>query len=286
MRLHYLVPFLLLLLFLNSCRSAPKTFQTPFSEELLTAEVYAVSDRASLIESLEARTRPLDQLWVKMGLTARQNGDRMAPSFTGIGVYREPQMLFGVSRFEIGTIYTILLEDEKATFYSNRDSVQWVGTIDELSEKADMLGGLSPREFVSAVQIQRNLYEDLIDDTPTVVQDKGEYLLVAGKEEKSGRQYFWLVRKIDGLVEEALVRTPSGEELFRIRYLAYEAQDEMGEATGEVYPTYCFLMIPKENIEIEANVKEYRLDPDLPPLKLPKAKKSYPMSTLEFTEPE
>lgn len=284
-----LTRFLLLLaacslaLVLSSCRGKERSFASPYGKELLSQEAFAVRDRAGLVAALSQRTEPMEELWVRFGTTIRQEGNRVAPSFTTIAMYRAPEsIMLGISRFELGTIFSILIEGESVSFYANRERRMFVGTLDELAEKTALIGGLPPRDLVAAVTIQRDLYEALTSGRPVTVLDQGSHLLVAARHATTRRQYFWLVRKADALVQEVLIRTPDGIEETRVHYQEYGLFENAATGSRHPYPARLTLRVPAQEITVDADVKEYRLGTELPPFRLPRARETYPLSTLNF----
>lgn len=273
----------LLALSLSACGGRKAGFESPYEKDLIAAEVFAVNNRAQLEAALAERTEPMDQLWVRFGTTVRQEGDRVAPSFTTIAMYRAPEsIMLGISRFELGTIFSILIEGEDVSFYANREKRMFVGTLDELAEKTALIGGLPPRDLVAAVTIQRDLYEALTSGRPVSVLDQGSHLLVAARHPTTRRQYFWLVRKADALVQEVLIRTPEGIEETRVHYREYGLFENATTGEQHPYPERLTLRVPIQDITVEADVKEYRLGTELPPFRLPRARETYPLSRLNF----
>ncbi len=287
-RLVLLVNFIAIGSFLSSCRTTEE-FRSPYDEDQLEQGRFAVSTEAELNEALLGRSEPLDEIWVKFGVTVRRNGDRVLPSFTAIALYQEPSRLkLGFSRFEIGTVYTILIEDQQAKMYANREGRLFYGTLDQLAEKTPMLAGLPPRDLVAGVLMQNELAQVLASGDRAALIDKGEHILVARRHPETRRQYFWLVRKQDALIEEVLIRTPEGREELRIRYQEYQFVENAETGTEHPYPERVFFDLIGENLEIEANVKEYRLAPAFPEAvwSLPDAKEQIPLSQVQFEEIE
>ncbi len=244
----------------------------------------AVEDRDALRTSLAERTRPTGDLWIRFGMTVRQGGDRVAPSFTAIAMFRPPDsVLLGVSRIGIGRVMTLLVEDGVVQLYMDRERELLVGTMDELAEKTALLGGLEPRDLVMGVTVLRELHDALGDERPVAVRPRGDHWLV-GSRRDDGRQLLWLVRRTDGLVEELLLRSPEGSEEIRVRYLEYDLVEQAGAARALPYPVEMVYTSVQEAVTIEAEVKEYRLDPDLPAFRLPQAKAVYRLRDVTFEE--
>lgn len=271
---------------ITSCRGkAAREFQTAYDPKVVAAGLVSVEDRAALRARLDANAETLETLWVRLGVTVRQDGKRAAPGFTTVAMYRQPdQIMLGISRAELGTLYTIQIRGEEAAFYSNRDKRLYVGTLDELAAKSALIGGLRPPDLVAAVQIQDELRRVLNSPEPVVVVDQGEHLLVAARHPASRRQMLWLVRKADALVQELLVRSPRGAEELRIRYGAYQLVRNGKTGRELPYPSRVVFEFPSEQVTVEAEAREYRLDTNLPTFAALKARETYPLSALQFEE--
>ena len=242
----------------------------------------AVNSREELLQLLRARTREHAELWVKASVTIRQQESSRKDFFTAIAMYRAPDKIrFGGSRVPIGTLFDVLLDGDRAVIYFNREGSLFVGSIDELAEKAEAIGGLSPRDLVSAVLMQQQLLDVLSSGDPVTVEPTAEHLLVATRR-NSGQQCLFMVRRQDGLVEEVLLRDEQGEETLRVRYQEYQLVAD--QEAREPLPSRMKLEVRSQGVTIDADVVEYRLEPKLNDKAFlpPRAKRTYPMKALQF----
>lgn len=283
--------FLLLIsvtLLAASCRTSQE-FRSAYDEDQLLAGDFAVNSIDELKTALADQSEPQQELWVSMGVTVRRGEKRVLPSFTAIALYREPDWIkLGFSRMEIGTVYSILIKGDSAELYANREGQLFFGTLDELAEKTPMVAGLPPQELVSAVLMQNELATILASNQPYSVTNKKEHLLIARRHPQTDRQYFWLVRKADALVEEVLIRTPQGQSELRIQYGEFQLVDNEKTQTRLPYPEEMLFHLEEEGLRIEADVKEYRLAPGLTEriFTLPQPKERYRLRDVQFKELE
>ncbi|MCC5875851.1 MAG: hypothetical protein JJU11_06500 [Candidatus Sumerlaeia bacterium] len=273
----------------SGCRSrVPVEFVSPYDPAQVATGSLAVHSLDDLRETLAARTRHHEQIWMRSDVTIEQEGRSGRDFFTALVLYQAPDMFrLRGSRVPIGTVFDVLLRDDQATLHFPREGRMFVGGIDTLAEKASAIGGLTPRDLVTAVLVQHHLSELLNDPSRRVVwSDRGEHILLASRHDGSGRHFFWLVRKEDGLVEEMLVRTAIGREELRVRYLGYLLiANEEGEP--EPFPSDLQFFVPGEGLEISSAGSEYRLQPGLSPraFEQPSAREVYPLAALQFEEP-
>lgn len=278
-----------LLLMGSGCRSrVPVEFVTPYDPVQIATGAVSVQSLDDLRAALSARTNHHEQLWVRSDVTIEQEGRSGRDFFTALVLYQEPDMFrLRGSRVPIGTLFDVLLREDQATLHFPREGRMFVGDIDTLAEKASAIGGLTPRDLVTAVLVQHHLSALLNDPSRRVAwSDRGSHLLLASRHHGSGRHFFWLVRKDDGLVEEMLIRTPLGREELRVRYLGYTLLGD-GEGGPEPFPTDFQFVVPGEGLEISSAGSEYRLNPGLSPraFEQPDAREVYPLAALQFEEP-
>jgi len=266
----------------------PRGFESAYAEKELNTGTFRTDDAAALKSALEAEAAPLESLWVKMGVTPRQRGKRMSPSFTATAIYQAgtadiPEyILLGFSRRELGTLFTVLVSGDRAQFYANQDRHLFEGSISDLAGNAAVLGGLSPRDLVSAVAVRRELATVLGKPGTFAIRDRGTHLLVATRHATTGRQYFWLVRKLDALVEEVLIRTPAGAEEVRVAYPRWSLETDPAKAAQTPWPSRIEITIPAESILIEADVREYRFDREYAPPPRFKPRETYALRDLRL----
>lgn len=277
-----------LLLMGSGCRSrVPVEFISPYDETTIQSGRVSVNNLEELRLALADRTAHHEQLWVRSDVTIEQEGRSGRDFFTALVLYQEPDFFrLRGSRVPVGTIFDVLLRGDQATLHFPRDGMMFVGDINTLAEKASLIGGLTPRDLVSAVMVQHHLSGILNDPGRRIAwSDRGEKLLLGARHRESGRLFFWLVRKSDGLVEEMLVRTPAGREELRVRYLRY-ALLERGDGPVEPFPTDYQFILPDEGIEISSAGSEYKLDPGLSERAFaqPSAREVHPLATLHFED--
>jgi Domain of unknown function (DUF4292) len=261
-------PFLLvtctlcLAFFLAGCRSKAKLFVSPYEKEELAAQLHAVYTEDELRQSVAERSEALDTLKAKMGVTIRKDGKRAFPSFTALVLYRDPDFIkLAIQRFEIGTLYTLLIKGDEVQMYSRRDHAMFVGTVDDLAEKTGLFGGLTPREVVSALLVQHRLSEVLESDDPYVITlHKNTHFMVTWVDPQDHRQFFWLVRQEDALVEELLIRSPQGREEIRIQYNEYDLVENPETETVMPYPEEMVFRLPRNGMTIKMSSKKYQPD--------------------------
>jgi hypothetical protein len=271
---------------LSSCGSK-KAFESAYDPEQLPTGLWRAASEEELVSVLEQNTEDLEEIWVKFGVTVRREDERVLPSFTAIALYKEPDLVkLGLRRFEIGTVYSILIRGQEAQMYANREGDMYVGTLEELAERTPLMSGLSPRDLVGAVTVQRDLLDLLKSNRPRRVSDQGEKLLVAARHPVTRRQFFYLVRKKDALIEEVLIRTAEGEPEVRILYGGYDLVEN--EVTGSLnpYPAELTFKLLEQNLTVEADVKEYRLTPEFPDdiWTLPEPENVYRLRDVTFEE--
>lgn len=246
-----------------------------------------VTDLEELREALLARTNRHEEIWVRSDVTITREGERGRDFFTALVLYREPeQFRLRGSRLPIGTIFEVLLSGNEAYLHFNREGKLFVGTLEELAERSGVIGGLTPRDLVSAVLVQQNLAEWLASPAHRVVwRDGGEHLLLGSRHPASGRQILWLVRKSDALVREVVIRSPEGVEDLRIEFLRYRLESR-GEGPGEPFPVDFVFTVPLEGIVIRSEGAEYKLAPGLDDRAFapPRARDVYPIRSLHFEE--
>ncbi|MCC6546395.1 DUF4292 domain-containing protein [Candidatus Sumerlaeota bacterium] len=281
---HAILPIVLIIVIsLTACRTQ-QGFVSAYPRGALTTDQQRVASREDLTRVLARRTHQHDDLWVKSGITIRSEGSSRKAFFTSIVMYQAPDKLrFAGSRVPIGTLFDVLLLGDRAMVYFNRDGNLFVGSADELAKKSSAIGGLSPRDLVSAALIQQQLQSVLESDQPCVVEPQGEgHLLVATQRENS-QNLFFMVRRIDGLVEEALIRNADGGEQLRIRYTKYEMVGDPETKRQEPLPSEMKLELRSEGVVIDAEVDEYRLQPKLN-FTPQRARRTYPLSSMQFSE--
>lgn len=279
-----LLPALLVLAW--GCGKSPE-FVSAYGEEVLAGGALEVASADELARRLIDQSEHLDEIWAKFGVTVRRDGGRVLPSFTATALYQEPgRIKLGLSRFEVGTVYSILILGDEAQLYANREGRLFYGTMEELAEKTPLLSGLSPRDLVTAITVQQDLAQVLAGGGRRAVIDKGTHLLVGRRHPVSGRQYIWLVRKSDALVQEVLIRDRTGREEVRVVYRKYKLVEN--QETGRILPypeELLFHLIP-EDLTVEAKVKEYRLTPEFPEAiwSLPEPDEAYPLRSISFED--
>lgn len=272
---------------LVSC-GARRGFVSAYDAKALDSGAFRADSREQLTSVLEARTQQHDMLWTKWNVTIHETATGGKQFFTAVAMFQAPDRVrFGGSRVPMGTVFDVLLNGNKAYLYFNREGKLFAGTIDELSQKTSAIGGLSPRDLVAAVLMQEQLLSMLRSGTPPEVLESGEHLLVAGRHARTRQDLLLMVRRADGLVEEAVVASAQGEEQLRIRYLAYELVENEDLGTREPLPSRMRLEVRREGVTIEAESREYRLAPKFPEAAFlpPRARETLPLSSLQGVGP-
>lgn len=269
------------------CRGT-RGFVSAYDRELLREGAVQVLDRDMLLAALRERAPYPSELWLRSRVTIRRDDRRGSDFFTAVVMYREPgQLRLGGSRQPIGNLFDVLILGEDVSLYFNREGRQFVGTTRDLAEKTSAVGGLSPRELLTAVLVQQELRRYLEDPGPVLVRPRGEgHLLAAARQQPSGRQLLWLVRRRDGLVEEFLVRDAAGNEEIRVRYSEYRLYSHPDRPGMEPLPYRIEMRVPSEGVDVECRVTEYRLSPGLTDRSFtpPRAREVYALRDLAFED--
>ncbi|MEO8376310.1 MAG: hypothetical protein ABI579_01455, partial [Candidatus Sumerlaeota bacterium] len=229
--------FIITMFLLTACRTQGG-FVSAYHKDTLYTDQQHVATREDLLRVLQGRTYAHDTLWVKSGITVRQEESSRKVFFTSVVMYQAPDKLrFAGSRVPIGTLFDVLLLGDRAMVFFNREGTLFVGSAEELAAKSGAIGGLSPRDLVSAALIQQQLKAVLESDQPCVVEPQGAGHLLVATQRSNDQNIFFMVRQADGLVEEALVRDAAGAEQLRIRYKKYELIEDEEAKTQEPFPT-------------------------------------------------
>lgn len=277
------------LLLSAGCRRRADIFRSPYPQEALEAGELAVHNETELLAALSSRTRFHDELWVRSQVSVRRDSERGRDHFTALVLYQAPDKVrLRGSRSPIGNIFDALIVGDRAWLYFNREGRRFDGTLEELAEKSGAIGGLSPRELVSAIFVLQELNAWLQSEARLATFDRGSHLLVAARHPHNRLQLFWLVRKQDALVEEVLIRTPEGREILRLKYDEYTLELNPRTEVYEVFPRRFMLRIPLEGVQVELDAKEYKLHPGLPPAAFlpPPARYVHPLRDLAFEDHE
>ncbi len=219
------IPYFLMMVLLTCAFSVgcggKQGFVSPYPEKPAERAAFAVTSGEELRLALRDRTRFHDELWVKSDIKIRQEGKKGTDFFSALVAFKAPaQLRLRGSRAPIGTVFEVLLDGNDAGLYFNREKRLFIGTVAELLEKAEMLGGMTPMDLVSAVFVLQNLRDWYGAAMTMIERDLGQHLLI-GSRVPSGVQFLWLVRKEDGLVRELLIRSAQGDPLLRIKYQEY-----------------------------------------------------------------
>lgn len=274
-------------LVLSACPGRRGGFTSPYEAGALEKGAFAVSNLEELRAALLERTGRHGEIWMRSDVTITREGERGRDFFTALVLYREPELFrLRGSRIPVGTVFDVLLSGDEAYLHFNREGQLFVGTLEELASKAGLIGGLTPRDLVSAVLVQQNLSEWLASPMHQVAwRDGGEHLLVASRHPANGRQILWLVRKDDALVREVLIRSPRGEEELRIEFLRYQLESA-DEGAAEPFPADFVFTVPGRGVVIRSEGAEYKVAPGLDDRAFapPRARDVYPLSSLHFEE--
>ncbi|CAN5451741.1 hypothetical protein BH09SUM1_BH09SUM1_06410 [soil metagenome] len=272
-----------------ACGGQKAAFDTPYGQSSggQLRQAARTETREELQNVLDSRTGQHETLWMKSGVVVRDPAAKEKNFFTALVVYKAPSAIrLRGTRNPVGGLFDILIDDQAAFLYFNREGTAYNGTLDELSEKASIVGGFTPRDLVTAVFVEQEL-RDLLDSGEQVsVTDKGEKLLFGSTHSTTGKQMFWFVRKDDQLVEELLIRDEIGVPELRIHYYAYQFEDIPDAAAPEPFPKKFKLTFEKQKISATVDVDQYKWDVKLGPeaWKPPTARRTYPLSALEFEE--
>lgn len=274
--------------FATGCFSTSHGFKSPYAKRDLRAGFLAVNNAADLKAALIARTPLRDNLWARSEVVVRQDAVRGSRYFSAVLLYREPdQIRLRGSRMEIGNIFDVLVLGDQASVFLNRSGDLYRGSLAQLAETSGRMAGFGPRDFLGALMVQQELRRALEGSDPVGVLPKGDaHLLVATKNVETGRQFFWLVRKADGLVEERLVRNAQGAEELRILYRRYSLEGPPGADKTEPFPQQMTLQVAASGATVALDLDSYRLDYLFPTQAFiePRADKVFPLRDLGNAE--
>jgi hypothetical protein len=276
-------------LLLISCGGRDKSqFRSPYADEELMTGVYRVAEPEDLAAAMTTRFQPHEELWVKADVVIRDRAANEKDFFTAKAMYRRPSNLrMSGSRTPIGTIFDLLIVRDDAWITFPREGQSYVGSVVELTEKLGTIGGLGPEQLVAAVLVHQDLIDRINSGVPYSVKIKDrDHLLMATRDPKTLRQFIWTIRRDDGLVDEILVRSHSGVPELQVFYHEYRMVENESTGVTEPFPYDFTIYVPRNNVMVNTDVSEYKMDEPLPSRAFEpvKAREVYPLSALRFEE--
>jgi hypothetical protein len=265
-----------LVLIMSGCGSTK--FVSPYSSQAPPPTLATKADIAGL---LDERASAHPKLWVRADLAVTTPGKKGRDHFTALVLSEEGKFIrLRGTKAPVGAIFDVLLKGDAATLFFNRDGVLFFGTREELRSKLGSAGNIMPEDLLRSVMVQQELRKALASDEVGIVREK-DSLLVAHRDE-TGRQHIYRVRAQDGLVQEWLMRSPTGESLLRVEYLKYNLLDVRGR--DEPLPWKFDITVPSNGAKITADVDSYKIDPPFSDKTSaePEAEKRYEMWRLEM----
>lgn len=257
-------------------------FVSPYPDSTAPPAVTTVDELRTLLAE-RASAHPM--LWAKGDLTIRTQGRSGSDLVTATVLYRQPgDYRLRASRVPIGNLFEVILKPDVAMLHFNRESRLFTGSPAELREKLDAVGNLTPEDFLNAVLVQQRLRAALEEGSRVLLAEQPEAVLIV-RRTQDGRQEFWRLRKADGLIDQWLLRSPSGETLLDVRYAEYELLDVRGRR--EPLPWELTIRVPVAKSTLRIELEEYKIDPPLrdAAFAAPNAAETYPLRALVFEEP-
>lgn len=277
-----IAPLLVLVLLIGACSGRKPDFQSPYGSKPIAPRLETQADLTAL---LRERASSHEKFWARGDLVITSEGKRGKDLVTVLLLYREPSdfRLRG-SRAPIGTVFDLLLDDERALLHFTREDMGFFGTPMELREKLAMAGSLMPSDLLAALLAQQGLLEALEHAPQVGFLSKKESLLVAVRD-PAGRQHLWNVRRSDGLIDEYMLRGPAGNTLIVATFDEYRMEPVRGRE--EPLPWRFRLKVPDAGATVAVNMDGYKIDPPLPAkaFEPPNPKELHPLRALEFSEP-
>jgi len=265
-----------LMLILSGCGTTK--FVSPYSAD---APPPALATKADLETLLGDRASAHPKIWVRADLAVTTPGKKGRDHFTALVLSEERKFIrLRGTKAPVGAIFDVLLKGDAATLFFNRDGVLFYGTRDELRTKLGSAGNIMPEDLLRSVMVQQELSKALASAEVGIVREK-ESLLVAHRDD-AGRQHIYRVRAQDGLVQEWLMRSSSGDPMLRVEYLRYNLVDVRGRE--EPLPWKFDVTVPSNGAKITADVDSYKIDPPFSEKTSaePEAEKRYEMWRLEM----
>lgn len=253
-------------------------FVSPYS---IKAPPPTLATNADIAGLLAERTSPHPKLWVRADLAVTTPGKKGRDHFTALVLSEEGKFIrLRGTKAPVGAIFDVLLKGDAATLFFNRDGVLFYGTREELRSKLGSAGNIMPEDLLRSVMVQQELRKALESTDVGIVREK-DSLLVAHRDD-DGRQHIYRVRAQDGLVEEWLMRSATGEPMLRVEYREYRMVDVRGR--DEPLPWKFDVTVPSNGAKISASVDSYKIDPPFTEKTSaePEAEKRYEMWRLEM----
>ncbi|MGF1573260.1 MAG: DUF4292 domain-containing protein [Sumerlaeia bacterium] len=212
-----------------------------------------------------ARSPERELFWARSSVKLTQVfPEKQKNRFDTTLIYGQPdRMRVRGTHFLLGTLFELILDGDNAFVYITDDKRLFEGSLQELQETGGALGSFTPKDLIGAVRVYHRLQEFF--DSPST---KGKWATTQAKEHlylilrEPNRTLVWKIRKTDGLVQELLVSNPgrNNQLMLQVLYWKYETPEN-----AEPYPTKLDIIIPEQEITLEFDVNEIKLNPNLKP---------------------
>lgn len=269
------------LLLLGGCKTSQK-FSSPYSGSPRPA-IQNLEDLEQLSND-RALNGPL--FWGRTDVTLEDGIAEKKNRFSATLIHGEPdRMRVRGTHFLLGTLFEIILDQEKAYIYLTDERTLYEGTRSDLEKIGGIFGTLSPDELIGSVRIYNEMKKGFAENRPFRLNDTKDYLYLI--ESSANRTVLRKVRKVDGLVKEIVVTDPNRNHaiLLQVIYSKYEIYGE----ESKPLPSDFRIVIPDQKLEVRLELKEVKLDPPLNPeviRTLPtRIDTIYPLESIIYQEP-
>ncbi len=162
------------------------------------------------------------------------------------------------SKMPVGTVFEALQIGDAVDIKLNRERLIFRGTIDDLAARPGALGAVRPRDVIHAILIgQRAAAEmDQAKDSARLARFDGDRAVLEGAD---GMEEY-VVRRRDGLIEEARLYEPGGGG----RRLALVVEYKRWiERDGMVLPSQMEIRSEEPRTRVDVRIDATRFDPPL-----------------------